>query len=189
MFKFDLQKRLPSGGSSEVTSTIENLQATFKSLDSIGLLPKGFSQSVQSLKVSTAASNTQPSTWQEVNKNPSGIWDTVEPFFKVRDDFVRWLQESGPDLSIVTNVIAEISAAMDKMIFAALAEIIGPILGDVRQKLEIEKESLLKEQKAAANDADSDIFSSGSKATNPTHSQIAKDHFDCILNIPAGKLC
>ena len=184
-----MQKRLPSGGSSEVKSTIENLQATFKRLDFIGILPNGLSQSVQSLKVSAAASNTQPSTWQELNKNPSGIWDTIEPFFRVRDDFVKWLQESGPDLSILTSAIADISAAMDKMIFAALAEIIGPVLGDVRQQLEIEKESLLKEQKAAATDAESDIFSLRSKATNPTHSQIAKDHFNCILNIPAGKIC
>ena len=172
-----------------MTSTIENLQATFKSLDSLGLLPKELSQCIQALKVSTAANRAQPFTWQEVNKNPSGIWDTIEPYFQARDDFVKWFQQSGPDLSIFTNAIAGISAAMDKMIYAALAEIIGPILGDVRQQLEIEKESLLKEQKAAANDAESDIFSSGSKATNPTHSQIAKDHFDCILNIPAGELC
>lgn len=154
----------------------------------MGLIPDGFNQKVQSLKSSTAASSTQRLTWQEVNNNPSGIWNTIEPFFKVRDDIVKWLQESGPDLKFLTNAIAEISAAIDKMLFAALAQIVGPILGDIRQQLEIEKESLLKEEKAAAKDPESDIFSSGSKATNPSHSQIAKDHFDCVLNIPAGNL-
>ena len=58
---------------------------------------------------------------------------------------------------------------MDKTIFAALAEITGPILGDVRQELEMEKVSLLKDPKAAAHDAESDIVSSNSKAANPTH--------------------
>lgn len=186
--RVDLEKRLPSGGSSDVMSTIETLQAVLKMAGPMGLVPDGFNQKVQSLMSSTAASSSQALTWQEVNKNPSGIWNTIEPFFKVRDDMVKWLQESGPDLKFLTNAVAEISAAIDKMLFAALAQIVGPILGDVRQQLEVEKESLLKEEKAAAKDPESDIFSSGSKATNPTHSQIAKDHFDCVLNIPAGNL-
>ena len=156
--------------------------------ETIGLVPKGFSQQVHTLKLSTAASTNEPSTWHELNQNPSGIWDAIEPFFRVRDDIVKWLQESGPDLSIFTKPIAEISEAIDKMVFAALAEIVGPILGDLRQQLEVEKERLLREEKASTKDPESDIFASGSTATNPSHSQIAKDHFDCVLNIPAGKI-
>ena len=154
---------------------------------SIGLqLPPALSQNVESLKSSPASKTNQGSTWQEVNRNPSGIWDAIEPFFRVRDDLVKWLQASVPDLSILTQAVAKITAEMDKMVFAALAAVVGPILGDVRQQLEIEKEQLLKDEKASLKNPENDIFSLSDKATNPSHSQISKDHFDCVLNIPAG---
>ena len=71
-----------------------------------------------------------------MNRNPSSIWDAIEPYFRVRDDLVKWLQESVPDLSILTKAVAKISAEIDKMVFAALAAVVGPTLGDVRQQLE-----------------------------------------------------
>ena len=157
--------------------------------ESVHLLPSGFSQKVQSLESSPATTNSRTWSWREVNENPSGIWDAIEPFFRIRDDIVGWIQNNALDLEFFVSAIAEISGAIDKMLFAALAKIVGPILGDVRQKLEIEKDFLIQQAGAAAKDPESDIFPSGSKATNPSHSQIAKDHFDCVLNIPAGNSC
>ena len=149
-------------------------------------LPSGLSQNVESLKSTPASKADEGSTWQELNRNPSGIWDAIEPFFRVRDDLVKWLQETAPDLGIFTEAVARISAEIDKMVFAALAAVVGPILGDVREQLEIEKNELLKDEKASLNDPENDIFSLSDKATNPSHSQISKDHFDSVLNIPAG---
>lgn len=167
-------------------STIEAVCKLVEMGESTRLVQKGFSDKVRSLQSSIAATNSQVSTWHEVNQNPSGIWDAIEPFFSVRDDFVKWLQQRELNLDIITKTVAEISEGIDKMVFAAIAVVVGPILGDVRQQLEIEKERLLAAEKAAAKDAENDIFASDSTATNPTHSQIAKDHFDCVLNIPAG---
>ena len=178
---------MPHGGGGDVSSAVAALQAALNTGKSIGLqLPPDLSQKVESLKSSSASKPDQGSTWQEVNRNPNGIWDAIEPFFRVRDDLVKWLQESVPDLSILTQAVARISAEIDKMVFAALAAVVGPILGDVRQQLEIEKEQLLKDERASLKNPENDIFSLSDKATNPSHSQISKDHFDCVLNIPAG---
>lgn len=149
-------------------------------------LPSGLSQNVESLKSTPASKADEGSTWPELNRNPSGIWDAIEPFFRVRDDLVKWLQETAPDLGIFTEAVARISAEIDKMVFAALAAVVGPILGDVREQLEIEKEQLLKDEKGSLKNPENDIFSLSDKATNPSHSQISKDHFDSVLNIPAG---
>lgn len=176
---------MPHGG--DVSSAVAALQTAISTGKIIGLqLPPELSQKVESLKSSPASKSDAGSTWQEVNRNPSGIWDAIEPFFRVRDDLVKWLQESAPDLDILTQAVAMISAEIDKMVFAALAAVVGPILGDVRQQLEIEKEQLLKEEKASLKNPENDIFSLSDKATNPSHSQISKDHFDSVLNIPAG---
>ena len=56
-----------------------------------------------------------------------------ETILKVLEDIVKWFQESGLDLKFLTNVVAELSAAIDKMLFASLAQIVGPIFEDVRQ--------------------------------------------------------
>ncbi|KAK0513269.1 hypothetical protein JMJ35_004255 [Cladonia borealis] len=183
----ELSQRLPRGG--DVSSAVAALQTALNTGKILGLqLPGDLSQKVESLKSSPASKSDQGSTWEEVNRNPSGIWDAIEPFFRVRDDLVKWLQETAPDLGIFTEAVAKISAEIDKMVFAALASVVGPILGDVRQQLEIEKEQLLKEEKASLKNPENDIFSLSDKATNPSHSQISKDHFDSVLNIPAAQV-
>ena len=176
---------MPRGG--DVSSAVAALQTALNRGKTLDLqLPTGLSQNVELLKSSPASKSDQGSTWEEVKRNPSGIWDAIEPFFRVRDDLVKWLQETAPDLGIFTEAVAKISAEIDKMVFAALASVVGPILGDVRQQLEIEKEQLLKEEKASLKNPENDIFSLSDKATNPSHSQISRDHFDSVLNIPAG---
>ena len=179
-----LTVRLPEKGSKNLGSTVDGLLAA---LQKIPFLPADLRNGVQSLKSSSAATGQQTVLWTELNKNPSGIWDAIEPFFRIRDDIVRWLQDTAPDLKFLTEPIAALSNAIDEMLFAALANIVGPILGNLRNELEKMKEDLLRTQKAAAKNEQSNIFEPGSTASNPSHSQIAKDHFDCILNIPAGQ--
>ena len=179
-----LASRLPEKGSNNVGSTVDGLLAA---LQKIPFMPADLKNGVQSLKSSPTATGQQTVLWTDLNKNPSGIWNAIEPFFRIRDDIVRWLHDTTPDLKILTEPIAALSDAIDRMIFAALANILGPILGNLRDELEKMKEDLLETQKAAAKNEQSNIFDAGSTATNPSHSQISKDHFDSILNIPAGQ--
>ena len=69
----------------------------------------------------------------------------------------------------------------------ALGSILGPVIGSFRKGIEEERTILLQKEETTSKDPESDIISPGSTATNPIHSQVSKDHFDCILNIPAGK--
>lgn len=122
-----LAVRLPSGGSSNVRSAVETLISALEVGEFLRVIPSNLVQQLKSLKFSTAATGKQEATWKEVNQNPSGIWDAIEPFFSVRDSIVRAIREAGPNFRFVVKPIAEISAKIDEMLFAALAAILGPV--------------------------------------------------------------
>ena len=62
-----------------------------------------------------------------------------------------------------------------------------PIMKDVRRFLEEQRQALIEKEKQQAKDPEADVFVPRSTATNQTHTMLAKDHFDSILNNPAGK--
>lgn len=119
----------------------------------------------------------------------STLWSKIQPVFQVRDDLAKWIASIGTLTWFgekTAAILGRVSDAVDKMLFAALGNFIKPVLWSVRKQIEEERAALLEKEKNANQDPECDIFSHKSTATNPTHSQIAKDHFDCILNIPAN---
>ena len=111
------------------------------------------------------------------------MYKDIEPFFKLRDDITKSIDPQ----TLLGKVLGSLSASVDKLLYGALSSILGPVIGSFRKQIMEERTMLLQKEETTSKDPESDIFGPGSTATNPTHSQVAKDHFDCILNIPAGK--
>lgn len=92
-------------------------------------------------------------------------------------------------IPLVKEATAAISEALDKLIFSVLSVFVSPVLEKLREILGTEKDNLTeKEKREVSNNKKESIFDSGSKASDPTHSQLAKDHFDTVLNTPAGEV-
>jgi hypothetical protein len=133
-----------------------------------------------------ATANSEPADWGKLNETPGMLWDLIKPILRVRDKIVQWVYDH-LTVDIVANAIAAISAAIDKFVYIALGVILGPVLKDISAVLAQQSEELLKkDQEARLADGRDNIFDGKSTATDPTHSQLCKDHYGHPLNEVAG---
>lgn len=129
----------------------------------------------------------QPADWGKLNESPQLLWEQLKPFFRVRDKIVRWVYDH-LTVDVVANSIAAISTALDKLVYMAIGIFVGPVLQDISRALSVQAQELLvKDQQVRLQKGEQSIFEENSKATDPTHSQLCKDHYDHPLNELAGK--
>ena len=132
------------------------------------------------------AATQEPADWGKLNATPGLLWEQLEPIFRIRDNIVRWVYDH-LTVDAVANAIASISTALDKFVYGILGIFLGPVLKDVHQALSHQAEQLQKQdQQVRLQLGEQSIFGDSSKATNPTHSQLCKDHYDDDLNELAG---
>lgn len=137
---------------------------------------------------SISKSATQsPADWGKLNETPSLLWEQLKPIFRVRDKIVRWVYDHLM-VDAVANAIAAISTALDKLVYMAIGVFLGPVLKDISGALSHQAQHLLKkDQQVRLQKGEQSIFDDNSTATDPTHSQLCKDHYDHDLNELAGE--
>ena len=87
------------------------------------------------------------------------------------------------------DALATISAAIDKLVLLVLGIFLTPVLVDFRRALkDQEQRLLLADQRSRRLAGEQTIFDLGSTNTEPTHSQLAKDHSGHALNSIAGRI-
>lgn len=129
---------------------------------------------------------SEPADWGKLNETPGLLWDQIQPVFRLRDKIVRWVYDH-LTVDAVANAIAAISTALDKLVYMILGVFLGPVLKDVHKILAAQADELLiKDQQVRLRTGEQSIFDSGSTSTDPTHSQLCKDHYDDELNELAG---
>jgi len=153
----------------------------------IGLLSKFGDDDFQSDITSVTKSATaQPADWGKLNETPELLWNQLEPVFRLRDRIVRWVYDHLM-VDAVANAIATISTALDKLVYKILGIFLGPVLKDVSAALNHQSQQLLKQdQEVRQRMGEESVFGESSTATDPTHSQLCKDHYDHDLNELAG---
>lgn len=128
----------------------------------------------------------EPADWGKLNESPGLLWENLKPFFKVRDRVVRWVYDH-LTVDAVANAIAAISTALDKFVYMAIGLFVGPVLQDISKALSVQaSELLIRDQEVRLQKGEQSIFEDGSSSTDPTHSQLCKDHYDHPLNELAG---
>lgn len=148
----------------------------------------GGDEFIGDIKTISKMDSAEPADWGKLNETPAMLWDALQPIFKLRDKIVRWIYDH-LTVNAVANAIATLSTAVDKMIYAALGAVLSPVLKDINAALSKQAEELLaKDQQVRIQQGEESIFDSGSKATDPTHSQLCKDHYDHPLNELAGRV-
>lgn len=168
-------------GRSGIANSIANL------IRILGLLPGTGDLLRQATEVKAGTVNGPTISFEQYKKVPNSLWQKVEPAFRLRDNIARWLTENiSINIPIISGLIASLSEAIDEFVFAILGVFVKPIIDEIRKILTKQKELLLQEEEKI-KDANESIFASGSKSHDPTHTQLAKDHFDSRLNSIAGK--
>ena len=169
---------------SEQSGVMQTLAHSLISL--LGGLTPGFEKDI--LKIQKAAANPQPATWGDLDKKPELLWESLEPVFRLRDDVVKWVYDH-LTVRAVQDALAAISTAIDKLVYMILGIFLGPLLGEFSKILKDQEQKLLiMDQEARLAQGEQSIFNGNSTATDPTHSQLAKDHYDNQLNEIAGRV-
>ena len=138
-------------------------------------------------KITISASSNDPADWGDLTAAPERLWEALEPVFKLRDDIVKWVDEH-LKIRAVQDGLAAISTALDKLVYWIIGIFLGPVLKDVSAALKNqEAELLMQDEQSRLATGELSIFDDRSAATDPTHSQLCKDHYDNDLNELAGK--
>ena len=140
------------------------------------------------LKIQKSATKTQPTAWGELKDKPEKLWESIEPVLKLRDDVAKWINDH-LKVRAVQDALASISTAIDKLVYMVLGIFLSPLLTEFTKVLkDQEQRLLLEDHKARQTTGEQGIFDTASTSTDPTHSQLAKDHYDHALNEIAGRI-
>ncbi|KAK8063509.1 heterokaryon incompatibility Het-C [Apiospora saccharicola] len=117
--------------------------------------------------------------------NPNLLWQSIEPVLFLHDRMKKWLQESaqesepqGPD-----NSSTKLGEYTDQLVFKFLAVMLESAVKELRNAVKAAKDKVDEEAAKAASAA---VYEDGSDASDPSHSDLSKDHFSNVLNQPAG---
>ncbi|KAM6529234.1 hypothetical protein FALCPG4_007381 [Fusarium falciforme] len=147
-----------------------------KQLETVGVLFQKAEESAKADKESRTA---------ESNLDADQLWQSIEPIFYLHDRIKKWIQEcteqhDAEPLSEESST--QLGKYTDQLVFKYLSLMIESSIMQLRNALKAAKERVDAE---AAKSTSAEIYEDGD-ASDPSHSDISKDHFSNVLNQPAG---
>lgn len=117
--------------------------------------------------------------------DPSVVWQALEPLFFFHDRMKKWLKEvsGNDDPESPENTSSEMGDLTNQLVFKAMRIVIESSVKELRATLRAAKARVDKE---AASSGSAAVYDDGSSASDPSHSDLSKDHFCNVLNRPAG---
>ncbi|KAI8635369.1 heterokaryon incompatibility Het-C [Xylariaceae sp. FL1651] len=117
--------------------------------------------------------------------NPNLLWQTIEPIFYLHDRISKWLQEGTEEQEESTADMSSstLSDYTNQLVFRFLAVMIESSVKELRNAVKAAKERVDSE---AAKSSSAAVYKDDSEASDPSHSDLSKDHFGNVLNPPAG---
>lgn len=126
-------------------------------------------------------------------KSESGItdanflWQTIEPILYLHDRVSKYLQEDLEDTEDSTQDYStahgQLGEYTNQLVFQYLAVMIESSVRELRNAVKAARDRV-DEEAAKADSAQ--VYQAGSAASDPSHSDLSKDHFSNVLNQPAG---
>ncbi|KAM3416878.1 hypothetical protein BST61_g8466 [Cercospora zeina] len=180
----NMQSKLFS--SSDFKSAFQAIASVAEKLSSLTPGNSSIASRLQAINAAVTDAKDKPDQTKsadEASDEPfPNLWNAIHPIFKLHDDVQLWTM-SNDDTSTVpwlSNAIGDIKTQVDNLAYRSLAAFVEPALNEVRAAAEMAKQQTVDMSKA------SEIWEPGSTDSNPTHSELAKDHFSNLLNQPAG---
>ncbi|KAI1170564.1 heterokaryon incompatibility Het-C [Nemania sp. FL0916] len=151
-------------------------------LETVGLI---FKKAKEDSNEQDGADNADSIDVATSSTNPNYFWQAIEPAFYLHDRMSKWMQESaaesgemGPDESR-----SQLGESTNLLVFQFLSVIIESAVKELRNAVKAAKEKVDEE---AAKSSSAAIYQDGSSASDPSHSDLSKDHFSNALNQVAG---
>ncbi|KAF5547582.1 hypothetical protein FPHYL_10171 [Fusarium phyllophilum] len=141
-------------------------------LETVGVLFKKAEEDKQS---TTAASSL----------DANQLWQTIEPIFYLHDRIKKWIQERTEQQDaepLSEESSTQLGKYTDQLVFKYLSLMIESSIMQLRNALKAAKERVDAE---AAKSTSAEVYLDGD-GSDPSHSDISKDHFSNVLNQPAG---
>ncbi|KAG5661783.1 hypothetical protein KAF25_004022 [Fusarium avenaceum] len=131
------------------------------------------------------AEEEKKSTTTESTLDANQLWQTIEPIFYLHDRIKKWIQErteqhDAEPLSEESS--SQLGKYTDQLVFKYLSLMIESSIMQLRNALKAAKERVDAE---AAKSTSAEVYLDGD-GSDPSHSDISKDHFSNVLNQPAG---
>ncbi|TFK50364.1 hypothetical protein OE88DRAFT_1735931 [Heliocybe sulcata] len=166
-----------------IISTIKNALAPLSSIskDIGNLVQKLDASQAAATKAEKDSSAFQPGRIAQGSPDsPDPLWQVLEPVFSVHDELRRFLieHEDQLEIPIIGPAMKKVGEYIDLFVYKMLALVIEPSVEQMRKAVEAGK--------LAAGNPETGIWHAGSTDTDPSHSDIAKDHFSHVLNPLAG---
>jgi hypothetical protein len=117
--------------------------------------------------------------------NPNFLWQSIEPIFYLHDRMSKWLQEGieEPEKSKADMSTNQLGDYTNQLVFRFLAVMIESSVKELRNAVRAARDRVDEE---AAKSSSAEVYEDGSDASDPSHSDLSKDHFGNVLNQPAG---
>ncbi|KAK2612281.1 hypothetical protein QQS21_001707 [Conoideocrella luteorostrata] len=115
----------------------------------------------------------------------NALWQAVEPLLYVHDRIKKWLSDDSEtsDPASPGNTGTQLGETTNQFVFQFLGIIIESSVKELRNALRAAKVRV--DDEAAQSDSAA-IYEEESTASDPSHSDLSKDHFSNVLNPPAG---
>lgn len=116
--------------------------------------------------------------------NPNLLWQSIEPMLYLHDRMKKWLQESSQESEKTMSASSDqLGEYTNQLVYKFLAVMIESAVKELRNAVKAAKERVDSEAAKAASAA---VYEDGATASNPSHSDLSKDHFSNVLNQPSG---
>ncbi|TGJ87994.1 hypothetical protein E0Z10_g719 [Xylaria hypoxylon] len=199
----ELEKKLGYGGMAfeqlydliksamEVLSKVgNNDNPLLKQLETVGLIfnkVKGNASDIPTLQnpIGGDNDNTAESSRAHGIKNPNFLWQAIEPAFYLHDRMSKWMQESAQESGEIglEESRSQLGDNTNRLVFQFLTVMIESAVKELRNAVRAAKEKVDEE---AAKSSGAEVYQDGSSASDPSHSDLSKDHFSNVLNQVAG---
>ena len=199
----ELEKKLGYGGMAfeqlydliksaiEVISKVGNGDnPLLQQLETVGLIFKKVKENSPDLPIiplPTGSGSTESKESDQVDAatNPTFLWQAIEPVFYFHDRISKWMQESAQESGEigVGESRSQLGEETNQLVFQFLTIMIESAVKELRNAVKAAKEKVDEE---AAKSSAAAVYQPGSSASDPSHSDLSKDHFSNVLNQVAG---
>ncbi|KAM0755942.1 Het-C-domain-containing protein [Meredithblackwellia eburnea MCA 4105] len=98
-----------------------------------------------------------------------------------RDNVVKGIERTIEKIPGLSSIVEKIVDSVNRFIFTTLEPLLKPVMGQATTALQLGSAQVIN------NEDQFEVFDKPN-ASDPTHSYLSKDHFNLILNEPAGKI-
>jgi hypothetical protein len=127
---------------------------------------------------------TQPNqTIEDIKAHAGETIQKIYPILEYHDRIMKAVSQAIDKVPFLSEILENLSGALQIYIFSLLAPYIMPILRQAREELKAGSTGIL-----SASEAGQYVVFNDDSSHNPTHSMLSKDHFTNILNPVAGQI-